>query len=159
MKADRRKNMLDERQEQKLLQIEGRCFWLLYVLLAVEMLVKIVVFRSRTAVIGEMICFMIVSTVMVALCLHNGIWDRHMSARPKTYAAAALAAGVIAGIVNGVMGAMAKVPLRKVFIVSGSIAALTFILTFTLLWYFGYRYHKRCESLERKADEDDEDDD
>lgn len=157
MKFDRRKNRLDECQEQKLLHIEKLCFWLLYFMLAVEMLAKIIIFRSKTAVAGEAVCFFSISIVMIALCLHNGIWDRHMDATPKSYAGAALIAGVIVCLINGGLGILSgNFSALGIVILAVCSAALTFAITFALLWFFGGRYHKRCEALDKKADEEDD---
>lgn len=83
MKA--KKNNLDERQEQILLKIEHKGFWLAFWLLLAAMLVQSITsgvdFRVYA---GECAILLIISLYVSIECIRNGIWDRKI--QPKASA-------------------------------------------------------------------------
>ena len=83
MKWFNRKNNLDEMQELKLLKLESRGFWLGFIGLFLSIVVQIVIYGSentREVYAGEFIVFLCMGIYLIAECLRNGIWDRHLSA-------------------------------------------------------------------------------
>ena len=76
-----KKNLLDEMQEQKLLKVESRSFWLMWWSLLIAMLVqRILGGATAKELAGEWIVFMIACLYSLVECLRNGIWDRHFRA-------------------------------------------------------------------------------
>ena len=95
----KRENNLDEMKEQELLHIEKNCFWMLYFLLGISMIVQLCMGRPVTEIAGEWICFMAVSLYLVISCIRRGIWDRHFRPDRKTNLLfSVLAAVLVAGI-------------------------------------------------------------
>lgn len=95
----KRKNILDEMQEQRMLQIEHNGFWLAYFGLAVTIVGQAVYYGrgSMYRVAGEFIVFMCLSAYLVIASIKNDIWDRHFEPTWKVN----LCAGVIAAVVGG----------------------------------------------------------
>ncbi|MCR5295530.1 MAG: hypothetical protein K6E30_10250 [Lachnospiraceae bacterium] len=94
------KSNLDERQEQLLLRIESRAFWLAYALLLAAIIVQTVLtgfdFRMMA---GEWIVFMVSCIYVAGACAKNGIWDRRIKPNWKSN----LIVSLIVGAVNGGM--------------------------------------------------------
>ena len=92
-----KKNMLDERQEQIMLQIEHVGCWIAYWGLLISILVQEIVYHGDFRyVLGEWIVFLALCVYVLAGCIRNGLWDRHIKPTMKNNAIASLiAAGVI----------------------------------------------------------------
>ena len=75
-----KKNNLDEMQEQKLLKLESRGFWLTWWALLAAMAVQMLIYGVEThrLLLGEWVVFMLVSVYMVAGCIRQGVWDRRL---------------------------------------------------------------------------------
>ena len=97
------KNNLDEMQEQKLLKLESRGFWLLWWGLLAAMAVQLLVYgvEAHRHLLGEWVVFMLASVYMVAACTKQGLWDRKLKPNFKTNLLMSLLAGVVSG---GFMG-------------------------------------------------------
>lgn len=100
-----KKNQLDEMQEQTMRKIESRGFWLLWNGLLIAMVVQMISGAPARQMAGEWIVFMAGCLYIVAECLRNGLWDRHLNDNPLTNALTSLLAGavvtVIMGLANG----------------------------------------------------------
>lgn len=100
-----KKNQLDEMQEQTMRKIESRGFWLLWSGLLIVMVVQMISGAPARQMAGEWIVFMAGCLYIVAECLRNGLWDRHLNDNPLTNALVSLLAGavvtVIMGLANG----------------------------------------------------------
>ncbi len=81
---EKRKNNLDERQEQILLQVEHRGCWLAFWGLLIALMVQFVMGRDFTYMAGEWIVFMVLAVYLVGACAKRGIWDRHFKPDGKT---------------------------------------------------------------------------
>ncbi len=103
MKWFSKKSTLDEMQELKLLKIESRGFWIgftgLFLVIAVQAL-----FCGQEnmnhMLAGEFIIFLCMGIYLIAECLRNGIWDRHLQATPKVNIGLSLLAALITALVN-----------------------------------------------------------
>ena len=80
------KNNLDEMQEQKLLQLESRGFWLLWWGLLAAMAVQLLVYgvEAYRLLLGEWAVFMLSSVYVTAACIKQGLWDRKLKPNFKT---------------------------------------------------------------------------
>ena len=92
-----KKNNLDERQEQIMLQIEHVGCWIAYWGLLISILVQEIVYHGDFRyVLGEWIVFLVLCVYVLAGCIRNGLWDRHIKPGLKNNAIASLiACGVI----------------------------------------------------------------
>lgn len=95
----KKKNNLDERQEQALLKIEHNGCWLAYIGLLIAILVQTILFGfDFKALAGEWIVFMALSLYLVIDCLRNGIWDRKLKANFGTNLVVSLITGAVFGL-------------------------------------------------------------
>ena len=146
-----KQNQLDEMQEQTLRKIESRSFWLLWwgllALIAFQGFIGI----SPNAILGELLLHLLVSLYMVAECIRNGIWDRHI--RPT------LAANLAGALIGG--GAVAVLTfLRNSYWPGALIAgAFTGLLVFFALQVTVGMYKKRHQQLEKTEEENHESED
>lgn len=116
------KNNLDEMQEQKMLHIEQRSFWLAFWMLIVSILVQLVLCGNSQSFMGECIILAVVGVYLVAACLKNGLWDRQLSPTPKTNLCISLLTGAVMGTVWGITS------WNRYQKLAGSIATAVFML-------------------------------
>lgn len=92
-----KKNNLDERQEQIMLQIEHVGCWIAYWGLLISILVQEIIYRGDFRyIVGEWIVFFVLCIYVLTGCIKNGLWDRHIKPTMKNNILASLiAAGVI----------------------------------------------------------------
>ena len=99
-----KKNNLDEMQEQKLLKLESRGFWLIWWGLLAAMAVQLLVYgvEAYRLLLGEWAVFMLSSVYVTAACIKQGLWDRKLKPNFKTNLLMSLLAGVVSGGFMGV---------------------------------------------------------
>lgn len=148
------KSNLDERQEQKLLQIEKNGCWLAFWGLLIAMGVQMVMSRGMDArmVAGEWVVFMLLAFYLVVACIREGIWDRRLRPDWKTNLVASILAGIVTAVFFVVTldwGLEQKI----------ATAVITFFVTFALcymaLMISALFYKKRVEKLESEGEADD----
>ncbi len=150
------KSNLDERQEQVLLRIESRGFWLAYIMLLGAIIVQSVLtgFDYR-ATAGEWIAFMVSCIYVAWACAKNGIWDRYLKPTAKYNLIASLIACIIAG---GMMFAAVfrNYPDKPVGSVAAGVfsAVFTFVICFTLLSLAAGKVRKTQQALEAEDPEE-----
>lgn len=100
MNRKKRKNKLDERQEQQLLQIEHNGFWLAFWGLAIAYIVQVFIYGAEQQEVftGEFVIFLCIALYMVVSCIRYGIWDRKIAPSPKTNLFCSGIAGIISAI-------------------------------------------------------------
>lgn len=98
----KRKNRLDEMQEQKMLRIEHNGCWLAFWGLVIALFAQLIYYGPDCSneIIGEFIVFMCLALYIGIGCAVNGIWDRKLAPTWKVNLCASLLAGVIAGIIR-----------------------------------------------------------
>ena len=124
----KRKNKLDEMQEQKLLRIEHNGCWFAFWALLAAMFIQMAVFgpaEFRT-ILGEWIVFMALSVYLGIACLKNGIWDRRLDPTPK----ANLLVSLVAAAVFAAFWAL----INYLRWGHGYTAILTFVIMFVILF-------------------------
>ena len=145
-----KKSNLDEMQEQALLKIEhnGCClaFWGLLAAMGIQMLLKV----PGKAMLGEWIVFMALCVYLLAACLRQGIWDRHLKANPKTNLVVSAVAGVAVSIFFGVLFRENVSELLDYLLISAIPGITVFILCFALMTVCSALYKKRREKLDQE---------
>ena len=145
-----RKSNLDEMQEQALLKIEhnGCClaFWGLLAAMGIQMLLKV----PGKAMLGEWIVFMALCVYLLAACLRQGIWDRHLKANPKTNLVVSAVAGVAVSVFFGVLFRENASELLDYLLISTIPGITVFILCFALMTVCSALYKKRRDKLDRE---------
>ena len=96
-----KKNQLDEMQEQTMLSIEARGFWLLWAGLLLAILVQLILGTPISQWVGESVVLMAGCIYTMIECIRNGLWDRHISANTTTNVVGALSACVAVTVVIG----------------------------------------------------------
>ena len=150
----RKKNNLDEMQEQTLLHIEGSCFWILYVMLLVAVIGQTLFMEAGPReVLPELICFVAASIVMVVRCAKNGIWDRHFKPNCKTNLMFSILACVIVAMFQPISYLVSP---DRWYSVEGMaftaviMGGFTFIVTFFLMSISSMATRRRREKLEQE---------
>ena len=145
-----KKSNLDEMQEQALLKIEhnGCClaFWGLLAAMGIQMLLKV----PGKAMLGEWIVFMALCVYLLAACLRQGIWDRHLKANPKTNLVVSAVACVAVSIFFGVLFRENASELLDYLLISAIPGITVFILCFALMTVCSALYKKRREKLDQE---------
>ena len=141
-----KKNQLDEMQEQTMLGIEARGFWLLWAGLFLAILVQIILGTPNSQWVGEFVVFMAGCIYTMIECIRNGLWDRHISANTPTNVLISLFAGVVVSVVIGLANGF-----WLWAIISGIITA---VLCFVLLQVCMHTAEKRRKELDNPKDEE-----
>lgn len=106
MKWFSKKSTLDEMQELKLLKLESRGFWIGFIGLFLVIAAQ-VVFCGREnmdrTLAGEFIVFLCMGIYLIAGCLRNGIWDRHLSTSPKVNIGISVFAAAVTALFNALI--------------------------------------------------------
>ena len=151
-----KKNNLDERQEQIMLQIEHTGCWIAYWGLLISILVQEIAYRGDFHyVVGEWIVFMILCVYVLSGCIRNGLWDRHIKPTMKNNVIASLiAAGVI--FLFTFLMIIRNFPDKPVGAVAAGLisAAVVFVLCLIALSAAKRATEKKREELEKEDPED-----
>lgn len=149
------KNNLDEMQEQKLLKLESRGFWLLWWALVVSMAVQMLVygFEGRELMLGEWVVFMVSCVYMVIGCIRLGIWDRKLKASFKNNLIYSIIAGLATCLLIGLSNYRSfGMPVNA--LLSGALAGCcTFVLCLLALSLCSAAYKKRRAKLDEENEE------
>ena len=86
---------LDEQQEQKLLRIESRGFWMAYWGIMIVLFINMIFVDNPIAVYSLWTLFMLLSIIVGVSCIKEGIWDRRLDMSKKTTALLSLAGALI----------------------------------------------------------------
>ena len=155
----KRKNNLDEMQEQKLLRIEHNGVWFAFWGLLVAILIQSLNGGANEFhnIIGELVIFLGLDFYLLVACMKNGIWDRKLQANTKTNIIVSLVGGTVFGLLYFISSYL------KYHKLLGSIAtgiimlSMTASLTFIALSACASIYKKRVKKLEEDGDLDSDD--
>lgn len=149
----KKRNNLDEMQEQKLRRIESVGCWLGFWALIGAVAVQTAMGHQDWASIGgECAALFIMSGYLCVSCLKNGIWDRKMKPDLKTNLLVSTVAGAVAGLVWFVSS------YRNYHNLAGSGATFVFMflsvfcLCMAALSLVAAYYRRRLEKLEDQED-------
>lgn len=122
----KRKNNLDEMQEQKLLNIEHNACWLCFWGLLAVIYIQVAMGNSDIRSIGgESLILLMSAGYILFACLKNGIWDRNLKPNRKTNLELSLLSGLVFGVFWGVVSYV------RYHALAGSVA--TFVMMFLLV--------------------------
>lgn len=153
-----KKNNLDEMQEQKLLHLESRGYWLAFWGLLALMAIQVLIYGIADSVryiAGEWVIFMILCIYLFAGCMKNGIWDRRLKAETKTN----LLMSIATAFVYGAFMMLLKIrendmPISMSLVVSAISAVFIFVVVFVALEISRVSYAKRVKKLENESEDD-----
>lgn len=145
-------------QELKLLKLESRGFWIGFFGLFLAIAVQAFLYGPENIanrIAGEFIVFLCMGIYLMAGCLYNGIWDRHLPATPAVTIGLSLLAAAIASLFNAVLS------YRNYRSMPGAIAVfivyflMLSVLLSAILCISSALYHRRRRHLEEeKTDEE-----
>lgn len=157
MKWFSKKNNLDEMQELKLLKIESRGFWLGFFGLFLSIMVQIFLYDPEEAkgiITGEFIVLLCMGIYLIAGCLKNGIWDRHLQATPQVNIGVSILAAALTALFNAIMS------YRNYHSIGGAVAVfivfffmIGIILSVTMCLCTAFYQRKRTQ-LEKEYEEE-----
>ncbi len=154
----KRKNNLDEMQEQELLKIEHNGCWLAFWGLLAAILVQSFLFGKidfRTMA-GEWVVFMVLSLYLAVACVRKGIWDRSLKMNSRTNFIAALIAGAVMGLFNAVMIFRNYHKPVGTMLAAVIIAVITFVICFIVLTIMMKATIRRKAAMEKEPSDADE---
>lgn len=145
-----KKNNLDEMQEQKLLKLESRGFWLIWWGLLAAMAVQLLVYgvEAYHLLLGEWAVFMLSSVYMAVACVKQGLWDRKLKPNFKTNLLMSLLAGVVFGGFMGVYSYRSFGAVEAAFWTVALVGGCTFVLCLLALSLSAAAYKKRRQKLD-----------
>lgn len=146
MKIWDKNNRLDEMQEQTLLQIESRGFWLTWTGLLIAIAVQMLLGLPFKALVGEWIVFMLSCVYVVVCCLRCGIWDRHLVPNAKAHLLMSAAGGIAVTLLNGFSFGL--------WFGAAVAGVLTFLLCYAALTLSAALYQKRRRALDEPSSDD-----
>lgn len=153
-----KKSNLDERQEQIMLQIEHVGCWIAYWGLLISILVQEIVYRGDFRyVLAEWIVFMVLCIYVLAGCIRNGLWDRHIKPTVKNNVIASLIAGGVLFLFTFIM-VYRNFPEKPVGAVAAGLfsGALVFVLCLIALSMAKRATEKKQAELEKEEPDADE---
>ena len=145
-----KKNNLDEMQEQKLLKLESRGFWLIWWGLLAAMAVQLLVYgvEAYHLLLGEWAVFMLSSVYVTAACIKQGLWDRKLKPNFKTNLLMSLLAGVVSGGFMGVYSYRSFGAAEAAFWTVALVGGCTVVLGLLALSLSAAAYKKRRQKLD-----------
>ena len=144
------KNSRDEMQEQKLLKLESRGFWLIWWALLAAMAVQLLVCgaEAQRHLLGEWAVFMLSSVYVTAACVKQGLWDRKLKPNFKTNLLMSLLAGVVSGGFMGIYSYRSFGAVEAAFWTVALVGGCTFVLCLLALSLSAAAYKKRRQKLD-----------
>ena len=148
--SQEKKNNLDEMQEQKLLKLESRGFWLLWWGLLAAMAVQLLVYgvEAFRLLLGEWVVFMLSSVYVTAACVKQGLWDRKLKPNFKTNLLMSLLAGLVSGGFMGIYSYRSFGAAEAAFWTVALVGGCTFLLCLLALSLSAAAYKKRRQKLD-----------
>ena len=155
----KKKNNLDEMQEQELLKIEHNGCWLAFWLLLAALAIQTLIYNTADfrTVAGEWIVFMILCIYIAVACLKNGIWDRSLKPNTSTNFIVSLIAGILFGAFTA-FKVYHDFPDKIMGCISAGVfsGVMVFALCFICLLLAAGALKKRQEKLEQEPEDSDQ---
>ena len=150
------RNRLDEMQEQKLLRIEGKGYWIAFWGLLLIIFIQQLVYGlgDVRTIAGEWIMLMSLALYMIIRCLRNGIWDRRLEPDRRTNLKVSFIGSAVFGLFMAGVNYFNYGDLFTAAVVLLLLGIVVFILIFGGLSLAVHIYQKRLEKLENTVGEE-----
>ena len=151
---NKRKNNLDEMQEQKMLKIEHYGFWLAFWGLLAAILIQNFLCEENSPrnITGELIVLICISVYTLVSCLISGIWDRNLKPNLKTNVMISLISGFVCGMFFFFFSYYKYAKLAGSIATGIMLFLEIFVLTLGLLSLCAFIYKKRVKKLESEEE-------
>lgn len=152
------RNKLDERQEQKLLQIEHNGCWFAFWALIVSLFVQQAIFgiEDWKHVAGEWIIFMCLALYLMIACMKNGIWDRKLEPNASTNFWVSLLSSVVFGAFVTVVNYLNYHSLEGAAACFVVFAVMLFLMIFSVLSISSAIFKRKVRSMEESFEQKEE---
>ena len=154
----KKKNNLDEMQEQELLKIEHNGCWLAFWLLLAALAIQTLIYNTADfrTVAGEWIVFMVLAIYLGVACARKGIWDRRIEMNTKSNLVVSLIAAAAVALFNGIL--IFRNYHKPVGTIAAAlfIGAITFALCFAALSFSMKKTARRQAAMEAEPEDADE---
>lgn len=140
---------IDEMQENKLLKIQERGFWLTFWLLFIAIFVQVLIGTTLKEIAGEIIVLVIASIYIATVSLKNGLWTR--KTRPTTKNS--LLTSIVPAIILGAFWAVRSIVMLNKTIADCFVQIIivmlsAYVVCFVMLELLRRIYKKQREKLD-----------
>ncbi len=149
MKKQKKSN-LDEMQEQKLLKITERSFWLGFWGLPLVIVVQALLKMPVESMLGELVVLLAICLYMCISCIRSGIWDRHLKPNLTTNLLGSVGAGVFMAVFSWLLFSSVGASEQKLWMLVAVFSLGTTVLCFVFIQLASWAYKKRREKLDRE---------
>lgn len=146
----KKKNNLDEMQEQKLLRIEHNGFWIGFWALAAVITIQSLMGAYLDHIMGEVVVLVIISMYTLFNCLRQGIWDRRLKPNLSSNLLYSLAAALFTGVFFWIRLGKWIEDTRILLLTCLISAALIFALALAVLSLCSAIYKRRRKKLDEE---------
>ena len=144
---------LDEQQQQKLLRIESRGFWMSYWGILIVLFINMIFVDNPIAVYSLWALFMLISVIVGASCVKEGIWDRKLDMSKKTSVLMSLVGALILGV-SGILFLLQRGDLTyKTFIGLAIFVLITFLFCYICVRMIARMVVKQQNKLNAEPDD------
>ncbi len=149
------RNKLDERQEQKLLQIEHNGCWFAFWALLISLFIQQAIFGigEWKYMAGEWIIFMCLAFYLMIACMKNGIWDRKLEPDAGTNFRVSLLSSVVFGFLAAVVAYLNFDSLGGAAACFVVFAVILFLMIFAALSVSSAIFKRRVRSMEEEFEQ------
>ena len=148
MRKNKRTDILDEMQNQKLLKLEEYGFWIVFWALLVSMIVQIIAGAGIKEVVGEIIVFLIWSVYLAITTLKNGLWTRSSVPSRKGNALVSVIPAAVIGALNVFRMIQGNGISEHALFLTVGIMAAAYAGCFAILEFFRASSQKRRSELD-----------
>lgn len=145
---------IDEMQENKLLKIQERGFWITFWLLFIAIFVQVIIGTTFKEIAGEVVVLLMASIYIATVSLKNGLWTRKTRPTTKTNLLTSLVPAIILGVFWAVRSiVMLNKTIADCFVQIIIVMLSAYAICFVMLEILRLIYKKRREKLDN-IDED-----
>ena len=149
----KKKSNLDEQQEQKLLKIESRGFWIAFWGALAVMAINGILVKEPIAILSSWILFMTLAVYVGAACIRAGIWDRKLDTSNRTCLFISAIAAVSTGGFMVLFGYLRSSKLVASLAAGAVVLVVTFCLVYAALKVTAKAVKKRQDELNAEPDD------
>ena len=149
----KKKSNLDEQQEQKLLKIESRGFWIAFWGALAVMAINGILVKEPVAIISSWVLFMTLAIYVGAACIRAGIWDRKLDTSNRTCLLISMIAAASTGAFMFLFVYLRSSKVATSFAAGALTLGVTFYLCYAVLKVTAKAVKKRQDELNAEPDD------
>lgn len=147
------KKIVDERQELELMKVERAGFWILFLALAADILIKVLFLGVPVrSLIGENIAFIAGCVTIIIGCTKRGLWTYYSAPCLKDYLVHSIGGTLIFSLL--LMAALFLKGARHVLSLTAVFAVIIFTVMFAVMALMGEYTKKKRDRLEKEYEDE-----